>query len=304
MQHIQVDIGTAKLACQIRGEGKYTLIIESAIHACSAEWWPIADQLAKYCMVITYDRASYGMSSRSSLPRTTDCIVKELSALIECLKIETPIVFLAHSQGAFFAQQYSRLYPDNIKGLVLIDPITHAFPQLRYALKPDLYKKSGIDRSNSLSIPVFLGRLGLLSFFKGMLIKLPPLVYYEFNEDEINYITKHKLRLSSCLAALKEQKCFYDCIPFIEDTELKPFPAVPLKILYHSPAFMINEIMHYGPLSKHEATKIEQLWFDMTSKAIDLSPYSTFAVARFSGNFMYLSEQKFIIDAVKSLLNN
>lgn len=303
MQHLQVDIGSAQIACQIRGTGSNIIIIEPAIHSCSAEWWPLAALLAEKSTVITYDRIGYGKSTNSSYPRTAECIVKELSLLIEKLKIETPIIFVAHSHGAFYVQEYARKFPARIKGMVLVDPITIAFPQLRFSLKHELYKKSGIDRSNSLTIPIFLGRLGLLGLFKKTLMKLPPLIYYEFENEAKRHIQSHKLRLRSYLVARKEQRCFYDCIPFIADNEQKPFPEIPLKILYHSPAFMINEMMHYGPLTKYQATEIEQHWLDMTSKAIELSALSSFTVARFSGNYMHLTEQNLIIDAVNSLLD-
>ena len=42
--------------------------------------------------------------------------------LLKALKIEEPVIYVAHSYGAYIARVFAASYPDNIKALMLIEP--------------------------------------------------------------------------------------------------------------------------------------------------------------------------------------
>lgn len=68
------EISSAKIAYKIHGKGQFTVIIEPALGSCSAEWWHIAEKLSDRYKVLVYERAGYGKSSVSKLPRTPENI--------------------------------------------------------------------------------------------------------------------------------------------------------------------------------------------------------------------------------------
>ncbi|WP_442944903.1 alpha/beta fold hydrolase [Oribacterium sp. C9] len=39
------------------------------------------------------------------------------------LPCKSKIIILAHSQGGLYAQQFARLYPNMIRGIVFVDPL-------------------------------------------------------------------------------------------------------------------------------------------------------------------------------------
>ena len=120
-----IDIGSAKLNYRLFGEEKENIVvIENALGSCSSEWWHIAEAVSEYAVVLTYDRAGYGKSSMSQLLRTPRNIAEELHTLLDKLNIVENVTIVGHSQGGLYAQQFARVYPKMVRGLVLIDPLS------------------------------------------------------------------------------------------------------------------------------------------------------------------------------------
>lgn len=82
----------------------------------------------KYNLLV-YDRAGHAWSQKSpaSVPRTADTTVYELRGLIDALKLPKPFFILGMSFGGLVAQAYASLFPNEVKGIILLD-CTH--PQL------------------------------------------------------------------------------------------------------------------------------------------------------------------------------
>ena len=51
-----------------------------------------------------------------------------MHALIAAAKLSTPLVLVGHSLGGFNVKLYAALYPDDVAGLVLVDPSEERSP--------------------------------------------------------------------------------------------------------------------------------------------------------------------------------
>lgn len=71
---------------------------------------------------IVYDRNGIGDSGIDRSIATDTDVVKRLHTLLSYLKIAPPYILVGHSIGGPFIRLYSSLYPDDICGLVFIDP--------------------------------------------------------------------------------------------------------------------------------------------------------------------------------------
>jgi pimeloyl-ACP methyl ester carboxylesterase len=87
----------------------------------SLEWTLAASRIAAFATVLAYDRAGIGWSREGPLPRTAHRIAMELHALLATLGATTPLVLVGHSGGGLIARTFQRLYPDWVRGLVLVD---------------------------------------------------------------------------------------------------------------------------------------------------------------------------------------
>ncbi|MBN2818371.1 MAG: alpha/beta hydrolase, partial [Bacteroidales bacterium] len=54
--------------------------------------------------------------------RTTIQIANELHALLESAKLTPPYILVGHSMGGLHIQTYAMLYPEDIAGMVFVDP--------------------------------------------------------------------------------------------------------------------------------------------------------------------------------------
>jgi pimeloyl-ACP methyl ester carboxylesterase len=89
----------------------------------SRTWNGIFYAVAERTRVCAYDRAGLNQSqpARESA-RTLQDQVDDLRALITAAELTGPIVFAAHSSGAWIVSLYTSQYPEDVVGVVLVDP--------------------------------------------------------------------------------------------------------------------------------------------------------------------------------------
>src|SRR5215217_3428463 len=92
------------------------------------DWGPVQPGVAKFSRVCTYDRGGAGWSEPGTQPRTSQQFVKELHALLNNAGIEGPYVLVGHSLGGNNVQLYASRYPDEVAGMVLVDPQFYNYP--------------------------------------------------------------------------------------------------------------------------------------------------------------------------------
>ena len=106
------------------GAGSPPIILEAGIAASSLNWSILQPQLARFAATYSYDRPGFGWS----VPSTRECTLQEMSddlhALVTALKITTPYVLVGHSFGALVLRVYAQRFPEELAGIILVDPLT------------------------------------------------------------------------------------------------------------------------------------------------------------------------------------
>lgn len=102
------------------GSGQPPVILESGIAASSVGWVQVQPQIAEFTQVCVYDRPGFGWTERSTRPRTPDQFLQELGEVVR--HCGTPVILVGHSFGGLLVQLYAAHYPEDIAGLVLVDP--------------------------------------------------------------------------------------------------------------------------------------------------------------------------------------
>lgn len=124
-----IDLGTEI-------EGQPTIVIEAGSGQSSIDWFLVQPEIAKFARVITYDRAGYGWSDASPLPRTSENIVQELHTMLHNANIPGPYILVGHSFGGFTVRLFASKYPDEVAGVVLVDALNekdfHHVPMTSY----------------------------------------------------------------------------------------------------------------------------------------------------------------------------
>jgi pimeloyl-ACP methyl ester carboxylesterase len=76
-------------------------------------------QLTRACV---YDRAGFGWSEAGPMPRTAGRIADELHQLLQRGGVPPPYVLVGHSFGGLVVRLFAVRHPDEVAGLILIEP--------------------------------------------------------------------------------------------------------------------------------------------------------------------------------------
>ena len=145
-----------KLYVLERGEGGTTVLFESGIAATNLNWCHIQGVISQSNHTVSYDRAGLGWSSPARSTRTPGNIAIELHSMLDAAGIRPPYVLVGHSFGGLVMRRYALLFPDDVAGMVLVDPMRcEEWPPL------DPTKQATLDRGvkmTSYAVPIaYLG---------------------------------------------------------------------------------------------------------------------------------------------------
>ncbi|MFQ3202883.1 MAG: pimeloyl-ACP methyl ester carboxylesterase [Pseudoalteromonas tetraodonis] len=118
----KVKVNGFDIKYEIAGSGKHTVLLEAGGSAGLSDWDPIYNSLIKHAKVIRYSRIGNGGSAQIKKNYSSEEYAAEALLLLKALKIEEPVIYVAHSYGAYIARVFAASYPDNIKALMLIEP--------------------------------------------------------------------------------------------------------------------------------------------------------------------------------------
>src|SRR5829696_10339136 len=156
-----VDVGGYRLHINCTGSGSPTVVIESGWGDSSAAWGWVQPEVAKTTRVCTYDRAGMGWSEPSPEPRTAREFAKELHTLLAKANEPGPYVLVGHSMGGYTVRVYAHDYPEEVVGLVFVDPqnlSTENASTFNPAPKP-----------GQTSLTVLMARIGVMRLLAGQL---------------------------------------------------------------------------------------------------------------------------------------
>jgi pimeloyl-ACP methyl ester carboxylesterase len=121
-----VDIGSHRLHLLESGHGSPTILLEAGLMSTVLSWSELQRELSRSFRVVSYDRAGLGWSDLGPMPRTADRIVDELHAMLERAAIPAPYVLVGHSFGGLTMPLFAARYPEEVAGMVLLDPVAPA----------------------------------------------------------------------------------------------------------------------------------------------------------------------------------
>ena len=121
-----VDLGSHRLHILEAGGGDPTILLEAGLISTVLSWSNLQRELAQSFRVVSYDKAGLGWSDLGPMPRTADRIVDELHTLLRRAEIPPPYVVVGHSFGGLTMPLFAARFPDEVAGMVLVDPVVAA----------------------------------------------------------------------------------------------------------------------------------------------------------------------------------
>ncbi len=122
-----VEVSGRKVEIVEAGSGDATVVFEAGFGNDWTPWDDAATEVAGYARVFAYSRPGYGGSASTTEPRDPEHIVENLRALLAARGYAPPYVLVGHSFGGTYMELFAKKYPDEVRGLVLVDTRPHGF---------------------------------------------------------------------------------------------------------------------------------------------------------------------------------
>lgn len=274
------------------------VVVLAGLGAVMAEWSPVAKRLAERYSVLLYDRAGIGGSSASDAPRTPEQIARELHALLEQIPHRERVILLAHSQGGLYARQYCLLYPNEVRALLLLDPLTPDDNTFKERFTPDEFKKSGVDKFANLRAAHTLAKLRLGAVIKAMMRKAPPLYYYPFDSESEEAILSSLTKPLLYQTMQDEYRYAHEealLVPLRNDSAAED---IPLALITHGSAPAMKETMEFGGADEATARKVEELWQELMQRYMTRHRNAKLFRAEESTHYLHLTQPELIEEAL------
>ena len=145
------SVGRHRLHYRCSGHGTPAVVFDAGIAASSLTWSRVQPAVAEVTRAFSYDRAGLAWSESTSVPRAMATLVGELRVLLQKADVPPPYVLVGHSFGGLVIRAFARSHPDEVAGLVFVDP-----------LHPEEWCDPSSEQRHMLRGGIFLSRVGAL----------------------------------------------------------------------------------------------------------------------------------------------
>lgn len=99
------------------------IILEAGLGERLGIFDKLFDQVSEFAPVLAYDRLAKDKSESTGQDLTIEKLTSQLHELLGELKLSPPYIFVGHNWGSVFAREFALNYPDEVSGMIYLDPI-------------------------------------------------------------------------------------------------------------------------------------------------------------------------------------
>jgi len=253
---------------------KPVVVFENGMASSFGSWQTVAAEISKTHAVFRYNRPRIGESENDSLPPTIAHIVSNLRKMLLKKGLEPPYLLVSHSFGGAYIRSYASMYPDEIAGLVFVDPI-------------DFTKKKGYGDLPYLEI-------GLSQHQIDSMFAKP---YDDFKEKlyaEMPNFYVEEVKISSKLNATEFREC-----------NSIPLPDVPVHFILAGGYSAESDDRGETIFDKQKLFRINNnLKMKRWTALLDPLKYGKFFYCSNSGHFVMRDDPEIVISSIKLALTD
>jgi len=158
----RVAVDGRSIRMLVSGRGEATVVFETGAGGLLAHWGKVQPDVSRFARTVSYDRAGgLGLSDDGPRPRDGRHIAAELRRALVSAGIAPPYILVGASLGGPYIRIFVGMYPDDVAGMVLVDPtpdserVENAAGLPEFESLPDTLAQARTSRVPT-GIPVFL----------------------------------------------------------------------------------------------------------------------------------------------------
>lgn len=121
MSQTEVELNGKKIEISKTAGSTPTIVLISGFGSPFSTWQKVFEQTDQNTAVFTFNRPGVGSSESVSGSRDAATIAAEMKTLLDANKVQPPFVLVGHSMGGLYARMFYNMYPQSVKGIVLVD---------------------------------------------------------------------------------------------------------------------------------------------------------------------------------------
>jgi pimeloyl-ACP methyl ester carboxylesterase len=304
-----VDVGGYRIHLYCTGEGSPTVLLDSGLGGSWLDWSWVQPALAKTTRVCSYDRAGMGWSDAGPEPRDAQHAVEELHTLLQNAEVTGPIIFVGHSNGALRAQLYAAKYPNDVAGMVLVDPtLTQSTDEQIAQLPTETRDRIGalldelhlsteittLDQNFGMQALAALAPFGLMRLIGGGLLELRDAL----PADAVESYRAVSMRTSYLPAVLAESRQIKPSIQEVRDqlVNLGDMPFVVLLNAAEPPDPSASD-------AEQELQRMAALLVPLAGETLAaLSSHGQFVIVEGSGHYIQIDQPETVIRNIEQVI--
>ncbi|MFI0357442.1 alpha/beta fold hydrolase [Actinomadura sp. 9N407] len=116
------EVDGRRLMLHRSGAGGPSVVFLPGAGLVGLDFLDVQARAAEFTTSVLYDRAGTGWSDPVELPRGAAEVAEEIRSLLHAAAVPGPYLLVGHSLGAFYARRFAQLHPEDVAGLLLLDP--------------------------------------------------------------------------------------------------------------------------------------------------------------------------------------
>ncbi len=275
--------------CHCEGNGYYTIVMDAGMGNWSLFYQPVFQKLKKHTKVCLIDRTGYAMDTVSSNSRDAKTIALEIEETLKQHGITDNIILVGHSLGGLHVRMYQSLFPEKVKGMILLESAhPNQFNRLPQAFY-DLHKQ----QAKSLDKVIKLAQKGYLQYSK---VKIPTFGmtdsllsdYYKVTTQP-EYYYSMKMEVSEFENSLKQAE------------NLNDLGNLPLLVIGSKNSMDVTILPRNS--KKYPFEKHNKIWFELQKELSKLSSNSTFIESN-QNHYLNISDSELVLEQIIIFMNN
>ncbi|MDQ0178223.1 alpha/beta fold hydrolase [Bacillus chungangensis] len=116
------NVGGRRLWLNRSGSGSPSVVFIPAAGMVGLDYLNIHHKISQCATSVIYDRSGTGWSDHVKLPRSALEVTDELRNVLHTAGVPAPYLFVGHSLGGIYAHRYAQRFPDEVAGMILLEP--------------------------------------------------------------------------------------------------------------------------------------------------------------------------------------